>query len=353
MKNVLYVLIMASVAYCRGGDTLAFAPAFQSFQDGDTMFASTHFHSPHDSTQSVINGRLGNINLAADADIDPTKIDTSKYAKRSRVEYLIVADSIRAFGPLKGNVTGNLTGTADSAKGAHHLTGGAVNADSLNVHGTVIRKDGKISIGASSFARAISINNGTSEVILGHTGNVGLVGTETAHAMGISTNGNVRQYIDANGLVGIGTSSPTNKLTVSGGIKADTVIAPVITGSVTGKISADTLNIGKLWTRSYQNLNITTKETWSYRTNITAPIVLISSVSASTDTITLSGSSFPLGTSVLFINNYSTNADVNIKFISLSGNYYTLTIPESDIYSQCKAYRLTRADGASSSWVIE
>jgi hypothetical protein len=102
MKQFLIFIFCASFAVARGGDTLAFSPQFQSFTDGDTIFAETHFHSPHDSTQSIINGRLGNINLAADADIDPNKIDSSKTADKMRAAYMIVADSLNVTGPISG-----------------------------------------------------------------------------------------------------------------------------------------------------------------------------------------------------------------------------------------------------------
>jgi hypothetical protein len=50
-------------------------------------------------------------------------------------------------------INGNLSGTADSAKGAHHLSGGSILPDSVNCHGLIINKSGH-------FSSSVQINTG-------------------------------------------------------------------------------------------------------------------------------------------------------------------------------------------------
>jgi len=183
--------------------------------------------------------------------------------QKSRIERLQV-DSIRSSPnidsilatPLyiKGRVVcdtfvGNITGIADSAKGTHHLYGGTANADSLNVHGTVIQKNGNVGIGLTNPAYAIDAagrarftNNGTSGIYLrdaAATPNIWLLATGIVNnndglfSIIDSRQSLNRLTIDINGNVGIGTVYPISPLTVKGNFvdTGNTLITGTLTAS--------------------------------------------------------------------------------------------------------------------------
>src|SRR6056297_3227030 len=78
MRNVaLFVLGLCAMALASGGDTLTYPSALRTVADGDTFFVSRHIAPLRDSVQSIINGRLGNVNLASDAAIEHDKIDST------------------------------------------------------------------------------------------------------------------------------------------------------------------------------------------------------------------------------------------------------------------------------------
>ena len=181
-------------------------------------------------------------------------------------------------GPLVGNVTGisdsatgavratklttartisgtsfdgsaNVTIIPDSAKGAHHLNGGVVNADSLNVHGTVIQKNGYTGIGTESPGCKLHIKS-TSTTPSFRISNADYNGANTGSSLVAylgATSGNTYSAISSwgngdliynnlvlqggGGNVGIGTISPISPLTVKGNF-VDTGNA-LITGTLT------------------------------------------------------------------------------------------------------------------------
>ncbi len=87
MKMFLLMLLFMSVSiYAAGGDTLEYDTGVEDFADGDTMSVDVFFHPFKDSVQSITNGRLGNINLAADANIALSKLDTSTTMTKLKVD---------------------------------------------------------------------------------------------------------------------------------------------------------------------------------------------------------------------------------------------------------------------------
>jgi hypothetical protein len=77
MKALFFVVLFPLVLLAAGGDTLQFDATYSAFEDGDTFFVDLNYKPPHDSTRAIINGRLGNVNLATDANIDAAKISAS------------------------------------------------------------------------------------------------------------------------------------------------------------------------------------------------------------------------------------------------------------------------------------
>lgn len=76
-RAFLIVALLVGGAFASGGDTLRWPVDLRNVQDGDTFFVSRHIAPLRDSTQSVINGRLGNVNIAANANIGQDKIDST------------------------------------------------------------------------------------------------------------------------------------------------------------------------------------------------------------------------------------------------------------------------------------
>ena len=76
-KLFLLIFAMASLSMAAGGDTLQWSTDVESLDDGDTFFVSKHWSPLIDTVQSIINGRLGNVNLATDATIKMSKIDST------------------------------------------------------------------------------------------------------------------------------------------------------------------------------------------------------------------------------------------------------------------------------------
>jgi hypothetical protein len=76
-RAFLIVALLFGGAFASGGDTLRWPVDLRNVQDGDTFFVSRHIAPLRDSTQSVINGRLGNVNIATNANIGQDKIDST------------------------------------------------------------------------------------------------------------------------------------------------------------------------------------------------------------------------------------------------------------------------------------
>jgi len=86
MKKLLLLLFMAVSIFAVGGDTLEYDAGVLGVKDGDTMYVNIWYHPFKDSVQSVVNGRLGDDNLAADANIQLSKLDTSSTMTKLKVD---------------------------------------------------------------------------------------------------------------------------------------------------------------------------------------------------------------------------------------------------------------------------
>jgi hypothetical protein len=79
MKKLFLILLLPCLLFAAGGDTLEFDAGVQAVTNDRPTDSDVNvfYHPMKDSIQSIINGRLGNINIAADAQIKPTKIDSA------------------------------------------------------------------------------------------------------------------------------------------------------------------------------------------------------------------------------------------------------------------------------------
>lgn len=104
MKQFFFLFGLVGVIYGAGGDTLVYDATFEAFTDGDTIYSLKHFHNPHDSVKAIINGRLGNINISATANIDPAKLDSTKKAVFTRVDCDTIMSDIFGFDSVTATV---------------------------------------------------------------------------------------------------------------------------------------------------------------------------------------------------------------------------------------------------------
>ena len=116
-------------------------------------------------------------------------------------------------------IAGNLTGATNATFAGNVTVGYGLGA---------VDTDGVLTINSGSGTNGEAYLNlsrgGTSGFILNHAaGNIQIRGTANI-PMYFYTNGSIRQTIAADGKVGIGTTSPTYKLSVSGGIEAGGVV---------------------------------------------------------------------------------------------------------------------------------
>lgn len=77
MKALLLLVISVSIAVASGGDTIKYTSDVKNLKDGDNFYSDIHYHPLKDSIAAIVNGRLGNINIANDAEIDLSKLDTA------------------------------------------------------------------------------------------------------------------------------------------------------------------------------------------------------------------------------------------------------------------------------------
>jgi len=140
-------------------------------------------------------------------------IDTPyQITARSGINATGVVTATTFVGALTGNVTGNVTGNATGLSGTPNITVGSIAATSLNASGVVT---------ATSFSGDGSQLTGIS---------VGSASQFVTTAAGIHTLSNV----------GIGTTNPTSKLTVTGnGIFTGVVTATTFVGAVTGNVTGN------------------------------------------------------------------------------------------------------------------
>lgn len=110
MKNIfIAILFITSGLYAAGGDTLRWSTAVRTLADGDTFFAAQHWGSLRDTIGRVVNGRLGDINFSATANISPAKLDTTKVIRAAGIVAGSGSDTLAGLKIITGT-----TGAADT-----------------------------------------------------------------------------------------------------------------------------------------------------------------------------------------------------------------------------------------------
>lgn len=193
-------LLAAWAIMATDGDTLTYSANVDSLDDGDTFFVSKHWGPLKDSIQSIINGRLGNVNLADDAEIKQSKIDSTQsdatdwlyeYTREwmtkagdtmdinlrlgdiDSVDSILDCNNIQTdslIGAVRGNVTGDLTSDTVKASSASGLW---LQDDGGN--GIFVEDGGQVGIGTASPDKSLHIKSATTTNLhLENTGDVGV-----------------------------------------------------------------------------------------------------------------------------------------------------------------------------------
>ena len=86
MKSLSIILLFVVSIFAAGGDTLKYSPQVNGLDNGDAFYADIHWHSLKDSIAKFANGMIGNLNIAADAEIALSKLDTTGRIKADSIE---------------------------------------------------------------------------------------------------------------------------------------------------------------------------------------------------------------------------------------------------------------------------
>jgi hypothetical protein len=136
-----------------------------------------------------------------------------------------------------GSASGDLTGSYPGPSVAHTNTSTLLLGDSLNVHGTIIQKNGNVGIGTTNPSAKLHLNGSTLTWAV-QTSGAQVIGYAANQALGVGT------ALAIAGNVGIGTTAPTEELTVKGnisdtgnGLFTGTVTA---TGGFVGNVTGNT-----------------------------------------------------------------------------------------------------------------
>jgi hypothetical protein len=130
------VFVFIQVLFAAGGDTITYTSDVENLADGDVFYSDIHYHSMKDTVAAVVNGRLGNINIASDAEIDLSKLDTTGNFKGDTITVKkIKTDTIRSnpdVDSIKGNPYIDSIVTGYIAAGNVLMTGDMTGLDSVD-----------------------------------------------------------------------------------------------------------------------------------------------------------------------------------------------------------------------------
>ena len=174
------------------------------------------------------------------------------------------------------------TGTGTTAGSASNLTSRLTMTNVGNVGIGTSSPSQKLHLYGSGNQLLFIENSSTYHLYTGIASNVGIVGSNNATPLSLQTNGVSRVYLDTSGNVGIGTTSPFNKLTVGSvpasgygliTISADWASGSAISTGIKIGAAADTGGAG-VDIRSHSNYAATSGTEMSFWTNSTPGNVL-------------------------------------------------------------------------------
>lgn len=163
-----------------------------------------------------------------------------------------------------GGANGGMDILTTGAGGMTLSTGGAgdVVIQTSSTERMRVTNLGNVGIGTSSPADRLNVSDGTANIQLKPVGgsNIGYVGLRSNHALGFTTNDTEQMRITSAGNVGIGTTSPATKLAVTGAVS---VTENFFTGGNSGVWfnGANNFSLGVYSTNSSADVAIATSNT--------------------------------------------------------------------------------------------
>ena len=218
--------------------------------------AASGYYMPATADQTNWNGKLSAVSVSSGltgngTGATPLSIDSSIYARRGTLTNTkwcttdgtsIACTSDTPGGGLSGLTPGMMPKAATSTT---IVDSGVYNTDSMIGIGTTVPTH-TIELVTAAVDSQVYFKDGTVSAYTGidHAGLALDLATKTAHPVRIETNDTVRVLVDANGNVGIGTSTPKNDLDISSGITVGSGWAGVYIAPTNGIISQGCVGIG-------------------------------------------------------------------------------------------------------------